>query len=48
MQLFVHSQQTHTLDVQGTETIEDVKVCTVVCVVSVLCICAVYFVCLSC
>ena len=30
MQLFVHSQQTHTLDVTGTETIEDVKVCTVV------------------
>ncbi|XP_076466927.1 ubiquitin-like FUBI-ribosomal protein eS30 fusion protein isoform X2 [Babylonia areolata] len=25
MQLFVHSQQTHTLDVHGTETVEDVK-----------------------
>ncbi|KAK7108252.1 ubiquitin-like FUBI-ribosomal protein eS30 fusion protein [Littorina saxatilis] len=25
MQLFVRAQQTHTLDVQGTETVEDVK-----------------------
>eukprot|EP00745_Piridium_sociabile_P026057 TRINITY_DN41361_c0_g1_i1.p1 TRINITY_DN41361_c0_g1~~TRINITY_DN41361_c0_g1_i1.p1 ORF type:complete len:132 (+),score=38.88 TRINITY_DN41361_c0_g1_i1:220-615(+) len=25
MQLFVHSQQTHVLDVQGTETVEDIK-----------------------
>ncbi|KAL8592782.1 hypothetical protein ACOMHN_045936 [Nucella lapillus] len=25
MQLFVHSQHTHTLEVQGTETVEDVK-----------------------
>lgn len=39
MQLFVHFQQTHTLDVQGTETVEDVKVCTVIYVFTVFFLC---------